>query len=87
MDTRFPQELKVKKGYPWSDQVGIVVGALCEEDGSGGDEGDSEKGIGKGLVVWTVEVSDCAIEIILPWAILLRVYILTNYMIAGFPRS
>ena len=51
--TRFPQELKVKKGYPWSDQVGIVVGALCEQE----DDGEGEGAVlGKGLVTWTVEV-------------------------------
>jgi hypothetical protein len=86
--------LKVKKGYPWSDQVGIIVGALCEEDG---DEGAGENGTGKGLVVWTVEVSDLAIEFEsfylghLPWtffSLLQCVYIPTKLtMITGFPRS
>jgi hypothetical protein len=80
VDTRFPQELKVKKGYSWNDQVGIVVGALCEDDSSDGDEGDGEKGKGKGLVVWTVEVSDYSIEIIyLGPSSSASVGILTNY--------
>lgn len=29
-DTRFPAELSVKKGYSWSEQVGIVVASLVE---------------------------------------------------------
>ncbi|KAH7926892.1 timeless-domain-containing protein [Leucogyrophana mollusca] len=30
-DTRFPQEVQVKKGYSWSQQIGIAVAALVEE--------------------------------------------------------
>ncbi|KAE9405100.1 timeless-domain-containing protein [Gymnopus androsaceus JB14] len=29
-DNRFPQEVQVKKGYSWSDQVGIAMAALVE---------------------------------------------------------
>ncbi|KAF8064919.1 timeless protein-domain-containing protein [Lyophyllum atratum] len=29
-DTRFPQEVEVKKGYSWSDQLGIAIAALVD---------------------------------------------------------
>ena len=29
-DTRFPPEVKVKKGYSWSDELGIAIAALAE---------------------------------------------------------
>ncbi|KAJ8086932.1 Topoisomerase 1-associated factor 1 [Marasmius tenuissimus] len=31
-DTRFPPEVEVKKGYSWSDQLGIAIAALVEDD-------------------------------------------------------
>ena len=30
MDKRFPAEVEVKKGYSWSDQLGIAIAALVE---------------------------------------------------------
>lgn len=29
-DTRFPPDVGIKKGYSWSDQLGIVIAALVE---------------------------------------------------------
>ncbi|KAF9061339.1 timeless protein-domain-containing protein [Rhodocollybia butyracea] len=46
-DTRFPQEVQVKKGYSWSDQVGIAIAALVEA-------GQTE------LVLWTQEILQTA---------------------------
>jgi len=43
-DTRFPPDVEVKKGYSWSDQLGIAVANLVE----GGQ---------KELVNWTQDVS------------------------------
>lgn len=43
-DTRFPPDVQVKKGYSWSEQLGIAVAALAEA-------GASE------LVDWTKDVS------------------------------
>ncbi|KAL0580059.1 Topoisomerase 1-associated factor 1 [Marasmius crinis-equi] len=31
-DTRFPPDVVVKKGYSWSDQLGIAIAALVEDD-------------------------------------------------------
>lgn len=42
-DTRFPPEVEVKKGYSWSDQLGIVIACLI-------DSNQEE------LVKWTTEV-------------------------------
>jgi len=42
-DTRFPQEVEIRKGYSWSDQLGIAIAALVE---AGGRE----------LVDWTKDV-------------------------------
>ncbi|KAJ4477289.1 timeless protein-domain-containing protein [Lentinula aciculospora] len=42
-DTQFLQEVQVKKGYSWSDQVGIAIAALIEA-------GQTE------LVLWTQEI-------------------------------
>ena len=47
-DTRFPQEVEVKKGYSWSDQLGIAIAALVEA-------GEGE------LVDWTTDV--CVLHI------------------------
>jgi replication fork protection complex subunit Tof1/Swi1 len=44
VDTRFPPDVEVKKGYSWSDQLGIVVAALVEANGNG-------------FVKWTTEES------------------------------
>lgn len=30
-DTRFPPEVQVKKGYSWSDQLGIAIAALTDD--------------------------------------------------------
>ncbi|KAJ3814095.1 timeless protein-domain-containing protein [Lentinula aff. lateritia] len=46
-DARFPQEVQVKKGYPWSDQVGITIASLVEA-------GQTE------LVLWTQEILQTA---------------------------
>lgn len=43
LETRFPPDVHVKKGYSWSDQLGIVIAALVEADLTG-------------LVDWTKEV-------------------------------
>jgi hypothetical protein len=42
-DTRFPPDVQVKKGYSWSDQLGIVIAALVEAAQTG-------------LVTWTKDV-------------------------------
>lgn len=42
MDTRFPPDVEVKKGYSWSDQLGIAIACLVD---SNQDE----------LVKWTAE--------------------------------
>jgi len=42
-DTRFPQDIEVKKGYSWSDQLGIVIASLAEANQ-------------EDLVKWTTEV-------------------------------
>lgn len=42
-DNRFPQDVEVKKGHSWSDQVGIAIAALVEA-------GQTE------LVYWTKDV-------------------------------
>jgi len=44
VDKRFPAEVEVKKGYSWSDQLGITIAALVEAS-----QGD--------LVKWAQEVS------------------------------
>lgn len=44
LDTRFPPDVEVKKGYSWSDQLGIVIAALIEATQMN-------------LVTWTVEES------------------------------
>lgn len=31
LDTRFPQEVRVKKGYTWTQQLGIAVAALMDD--------------------------------------------------------
>ncbi|KAJ3795140.1 timeless protein-domain-containing protein [Lentinula aff. detonsa] len=46
-DNRLPQEVQIKKGYSWSDQVGIAIAALVEA-------GQTE------LVLWTQEVLQTA---------------------------
>lgn len=46
LETRFPPDVHVKKGYSWSDQLGIVIAALVEADLTG-------------LVNWTKEVRCC----------------------------
>ncbi|KAJ3893201.1 timeless protein-domain-containing protein [Lentinula edodes] len=46
-DIRFPQEVQVKKGYSWSDQVGITIASLVEA-------GQTE------LVLWTQEILQIA---------------------------
>lgn len=43
VDRRFPQDVQVKKGHSWSEQVGIAIQALVESE-----EAD--------LVTWTTEV-------------------------------
>lgn len=43
-DTRHPQDVQVKKGHPWSAQVGIAIAALME-GGAGG------------LIGWVTDVS------------------------------
>ncbi|XP_006455122.1 hypothetical protein AGABI2DRAFT_75426 [Agaricus bisporus var. bisporus H97] len=43
LETRFPPDVHVKKGYSWSDQLGIVIAALVEADLTG-------------LVNWTKEI-------------------------------
>ena len=43
-DTRYPPDVQVKKGHPWSAQVGIAIAALMET-GSGG------------LIGWVKDVS------------------------------
>lgn len=30
-DTRFPPEVQVKKGYSWSEQIGIAIAALVDD--------------------------------------------------------
>ena len=30
-DTRFPPDVQVKKGYSWSEQLGIAIAALVED--------------------------------------------------------
>lgn len=42
-DTRFPPDVQVKKGYSWSEQLGIAITVLVE-----GEEG--------GLVDWVKDV-------------------------------
>jgi hypothetical protein len=42
-DTRFPADVQVKKGYSWSEQLGIAIAALVE-----GGEGE--------LVEWVKDV-------------------------------
>jgi replication fork protection complex subunit Tof1/Swi1 len=42
-DTRFPPDVQVKKGYSWSEQLGIAIAVLVE-----GGEG--------GLVDWVKDV-------------------------------
>jgi replication fork protection complex subunit Tof1/Swi1 len=42
-DTRFPPDVQVKKGYSWSQQLGIAIAALVE-----GGEGE--------LVDWVKDV-------------------------------
>jgi len=42
-DTRFPPEVRVKKGYSWSDQLGIVIAVLVEAARTD-------------LVIWTKQV-------------------------------
>ena len=42
-DTRFPADVQVKKGYKWSEQLGIAIAALVE-----GGEGE--------LVNWVKDV-------------------------------
>ncbi len=44
MDTRFPPDVEVKKGYSWSEQLGIVIAALVEANRAD-------------LVKWTTEES------------------------------
>ncbi|KIK62957.1 hypothetical protein GYMLUDRAFT_41245 [Collybiopsis luxurians FD-317 M1] len=46
-DTQFPPEVQVKKGYKWSEQVGIAIGALVESGKTG-------------LVLWTQEILETA---------------------------
>jgi hypothetical protein len=41
--TRFPADVQVKKGYSWSEQLGIAIAALVE-------------GGGRGLVDWVRDV-------------------------------
>ncbi|KAF9001196.1 timeless protein-domain-containing protein [Cyathus striatus] len=48
-NTRFPPDIKVKKGYSWSDQIGIAIAALV-------DEGQIA------LVQWTKELLESAID-------------------------
>ncbi|KAF5372553.1 hypothetical protein D9758_005156 [Tetrapyrgos nigripes] len=43
-ETRWPQDVQVKKGYSWSDQVGIAIAALVEAGQTG-------------LVMWTQEAA------------------------------
>ena len=31
LDTRFPQEVRVKKGYTWTQQLGIAIAALVDD--------------------------------------------------------
>jgi replication fork protection complex subunit Tof1/Swi1 len=42
-DTRFPADVQIKKGYSWSDELGIAIAALV-------DAGQRE------LVEWVVQV-------------------------------
>lgn len=42
-DTQFPAEVHVKKGYTWSEQLGIVIACLVDNDK-------------KHLVDWTKQV-------------------------------
>ncbi|KAJ3565991.1 hypothetical protein NP233_g7283 [Leucocoprinus birnbaumii] len=42
-DTRFPPDVQVKKGYSWSDQLGIVIAALVEAGQTG-------------LITWTKNI-------------------------------
>ncbi|KAF9556074.1 timeless-domain-containing protein [Agrocybe pediades] len=49
-DTRFPPDVEVKKGYSWSDQLGIVIAALVE----------AKQGQ---LVEWTKEILQLVINI------------------------
>ena len=43
VDTRFPPDVVVKKGYTWSEQLGIVIASLVEAKQ-------------EGLITWTTEV-------------------------------
>lgn len=45
-DTRFPPDVQVKKGYSWSEQLGIAIAALVEN-------GESQ------LVDWAKNVRIC----------------------------
>jgi len=42
-DTRFPQDVEIKKGFSWSDQLGIAIASLVEANR-------------EDLVKWTKEV-------------------------------
>lgn len=48
-DTRFPPDVQVKKGYSWSDQLGIVIAALVDAAQTG-------------LVTWTKNVCSCRLN-------------------------
>ncbi|KAI0366585.1 timeless-domain-containing protein [Pilatotrama ljubarskyi] len=47
-DSRFPQDVQVKKGYSWSEQLGIAVGVLVEKGQ-------------RNLVEWTKQILSLAI--------------------------
>jgi replication fork protection complex subunit Tof1/Swi1 len=51
-DSRFPADVQVKKGYTWSEQLGIAIAALVE-----GGEG--------GLIDWVKDVGFCCCAIVL----------------------
>ena len=48
-DTRFPQDVEVKKGFSWSDQLGIAVASLVDANQ-------------EDLVKWTKEVRTTALS-------------------------
>jgi replication fork protection complex subunit Tof1/Swi1 len=57
-DTRFPADVQVKKGYSWSEQLGIAIAALV--DGGEGELVDWVKDVrilfiylkNEGLLTW-----------------------------------